>query len=129
MLNSPSPRFRHSRLRFLVPYIRPRHHPAENGANCTVIWNGVFRVFLATTAMLRRTTVVGQQAMRAFKSKIQATKPKDTTKMVCDGVVVSARGSLLRVPPRTPFPPARLLRPTPLAFCFDTKNHTLPCQP
>jgi len=61
--------------------------------------------------MLRRTTVVGQQAMRAFKSKIQATKPKDTTKMVCDGVVVSARGSLLRVPPRTPFPPARLLRP------------------
>jgi len=30
----------------------------------------------------------GQQVLRNFKPKIQATKPKDTAKMVADGVVV-----------------------------------------
>ena len=42
--------------------------------------------------MLRR-TVVGsaQQVLRSFKPKIQATKPKDTAKMIGDGVVVSCR--------------------------------------
>ncbi len=42
--------------------------------------------------MLRR-AVVGsaQQVLRSFKPKIQATKPKDTAKMIGDGVVVSCR--------------------------------------
>jgi hypothetical protein len=39
--------------------------------------------------MLRRSLLSsGQQALRSFKPKIQATKPKDTSKMVADGVVV-----------------------------------------
>ncbi len=43
--------------------------------------------------MLRQAVVSsGQQVLRSFKPKIQATKPRDTAKMVADGVVVGLRG-------------------------------------
>ena len=46
--------------------------------------------------MLKRAVVSGgQQVLRSFKPKIQATKPKDTAKMVADGVVVGLLGCIL----------------------------------
>jgi hypothetical protein len=41
--------------------------------------------------MLRKAVVTGGQVLRSFKPKIQATKPRDTAKMVADGVVVGFR--------------------------------------
>ena len=62
---------------------------------------------------LRRSVVVGAQTLRAYKQKIQATKPKDTTKMVCDGIVVSASGppAVARAPALRARAPLRALTP------------------
>jgi hypothetical protein len=62
---------------------------------------------------LRRSVVVGAQTLRAYKQKIQATKPKDTTKMVCDGIVVSASGppTVARAPALRARAPLRALTP------------------
>ena len=45
-------------------------------------------------ALLKRLVVGG---LRVYKPKIQATKPKDTGKMVADGVVVSLPSAVLSV--------------------------------
>jgi len=45
-------------------------------------------------ALLKRLVVGG---LRVYKPKIQATKPRDTGKMVADGVVVSLPSAALSV--------------------------------
>jgi hypothetical protein len=55
---------------------------------------GEWLLYRSNMALLKRLVVGG---LRVYKPKIQATKPKDTGKMVADGVVVSLPSAVLSV--------------------------------